>query len=51
MSNDVVRHHDDDKIGVNPTFAKHAWIDQKKYQAMYEESINQPDLFWGNLAF
>lgn len=50
MSNDVVRHHDDDKIGVNPTFAKHAWIDQKKYQAMYEESINQPDLFWGNLA-
>ncbi|MFW1677665.1 acetate--CoA ligase [Pontibacter sp. JAM-7] len=32
---------------VNPEFAAKAHIDNAKYQAMYEQSINDPDTFWG----
>ncbi|MDF2181341.1 acetate--CoA ligase [Neptuniibacter sp. CAU 1671] len=32
---------------VNPEFAAQAHIDNAKYEAMYEQSINDPDAFWG----
>ncbi len=32
---------------VNPTFAAKAHIDNAKYLAMYDQSINDPDAFWG----
>ncbi|HEY8351849.1 MAG TPA: acetate--CoA ligase [Sphingomonadales bacterium] len=32
---------------VSPEWAKNAWIDEKKYQAMYEESLRDPEGFWG----
>lgn len=32
---------------VDPAFAAKAHADQDKYQAMYEQSINDPETFWG----
>jgi acetyl-CoA synthetase len=32
---------------VNPDFAAMAHIDNAKYQAMYDQSVNDPDAFWG----
>src|SRR3989344_7572078 len=30
--------------------ARRAWIDEKKYQAMYARSVNDPDGFWAEQA-
>nr|WP_067287926.1 acetate--CoA ligase [Marinobacterium profundum] len=32
---------------VNPEFAAKAHIDNAKYQTMYDQSVNDPDAFWG----
>ncbi len=32
---------------VNPAFAATAHIDNAKYQAMYDQSVNDPEAFWG----
>ncbi|WP_027852679.1 acetate--CoA ligase [Marinobacterium litorale] len=32
---------------VDPAFAAKAHIDSEKYQAMYEQSVNDPEAFWG----
>jgi len=32
---------------VREEFAKSAWIDNAKYLAMYEESVKNPEAFWG----
>ncbi|UTW10043.1 acetate--CoA ligase [Marinobacterium rhizophilum] len=32
---------------VNPAFAAKAHIDNARYQAMYDQSVNDPDAFWG----
>ncbi len=32
---------------VSEEWAKRAWVDEAGYQAMYAESINDPDAFWG----
>jgi acetyl-CoA synthetase len=32
---------------VDPEFAAKAHIDNARYQAMYEQSVNDPDAFWG----
>ena len=32
---------------VRAEFAQSAWIDNEKYQRMYEESVKNPDQFWG----
>jgi acetyl-CoA synthetase len=32
---------------VPPELARNAWIDDAKYRAMYEQSIADPDKFWG----
>jgi acetyl-CoA synthetase len=32
---------------VNPEVAAQAHIDNAKYEAMYEQSVNDPDAFWG----
>ena len=32
---------------VYPNFAKDAWIDNDKYLAMYDQSVNDPEGFWG----
>jgi acetyl-CoA synthetase len=32
---------------VNPEFAAKAHIDNAKYQSMYDQSVNDPDAFWG----
>ncbi|HEU0118698.1 MAG TPA: AMP-binding protein, partial [Alphaproteobacteria bacterium] len=36
-----------DIVPINPERAKSAWIDEAKYKAMYKQSIEQPDAFWG----
>lgn len=30
--------------------AKNAWVDAAKYQTMYEQSVKNPDAFWGEMA-
>lgn len=35
---------------VNPEFAKKAWINETQYKTMYEESIKDPEHFWGEQA-
>ncbi|SEG58477.1 acetate--CoA ligase [Marinobacterium lutimaris] len=32
---------------VDPAFAANAHIDAEKYAAMYEQSVNEPEAFWG----
>ena len=39
-----------DLFPVTPDLSKGAWIDAAKYRAMYEQSIRQPDIFWGEQA-
>src|SRR5882757_401300 len=34
-------------IPVPPAFAKTAWVDEAKYQSMYERSVKDPEGFWG----
>ncbi len=29
---------------------ENAWINKEKYQQMYQQSIDQPDLFWSEQA-
>jgi len=38
------------KYPVPKTLAKTAWIDAKKYQQMYQQSVNDPDTFWAEQA-
>ncbi|MHB8534285.1 MAG: acetate--CoA ligase [Sulfuricaulis sp.] len=41
----------DEKIYAVPAgVAQHAWIDDKKYQAMYDRSVKDPDGFWAEQA-
>jgi len=35
---------------VSPEIAANAHIDNEKYQAMYDQSVNDPDAFWGEAA-
>lgn len=35
---------------VNAKFAKHAHFDSKTYDAMYQQSIDEPEAFWGKQA-
>ncbi len=37
-------------ISINPEFAKNALINKAQYQALYKESIEQPDAFWAKQA-
>jgi acetyl-CoA synthetase len=32
---------------IPPAWAKRAFVDEAKYQQMYEASIRDPDAFWG----
>jgi acetyl-CoA synthetase len=32
---------------VTPEWANRAWLDDAKYKALYEESVKNPDKFWG----
>ena len=32
---------------VSPEWAKRAWLDDQAYQALYEQSVKDPDAFWG----
>ena len=32
---------------VTPEWASRAWLDDAKYKALYEESVKNPDKFWG----
>ncbi len=32
---------------VTPEWASRAWLDDAKYQALYEESVKNPEKFWG----
>jgi acetyl-CoA synthetase len=40
-------HHDNIIIPIKPEIAKTAWADKKTYQKMYNESVENPDKFWG----
>jgi acetyl-CoA synthetase len=35
---------------VNPDVAANAWIDEAKYQEMYQQSVDNPDEFWAEQA-
>ena len=35
---------------VPPEWASRAWVDQVKYQEMYQRSISDPDGFWGEIG-
>ena len=37
----------DELIAVSADWAKRAYVDDAKYQAMYEASVKDPDRFWG----
>ena len=37
----------DELIDVSPDWAKRAYVDEAKYKAMYEASIQDPAKFWG----
>jgi acetyl-CoA synthetase len=40
-----------DKIyNVPPEWASRAWVDNTKYLAMYRRSINDPNMFWGEMG-
>ena len=32
---------------VPPQVAENAWVDAAKYQRMYDDSLRDPDRFWG----
>ncbi len=41
----------EDKIyPIPPAVAENAWINEEKYHSMYQQSIDDPDTFWGNMA-
>ncbi|NBS11374.1 MAG: acetate--CoA ligase [Gammaproteobacteria bacterium] len=41
----------DSKVyAVDPALAANAWVDQDRYEAMYRQSIEEPDVFWGEQA-
>jgi len=41
----------DDKIYPIPQkFAENAYINEDKYQSMYQQSIDNPETFWGDMA-
>ncbi len=35
---------------VDPVFAGNAWVDEAKYEAMYRQSIKDPEAFWAEQA-
>src|SRR5471030_569542 len=37
----------DELVAVRPDWAKRAYVDEAKYQAMYSASIKDPQAFWG----
>lgn len=37
-------------IDIKPHYQKHAWLDQARYQALYQQSIEQPEAFWAEQA-
>ncbi len=40
-----------DKIyPIPPAVAENAYINEEKYNSMYQQSINDPDTFWGDMA-
>jgi acetyl-CoA synthetase len=42
--------HEQDRITVKPEIAKSAHADQAAYEAMYAESVKDPEAFWGKQA-
>ncbi len=41
----------EDKIyPIPPAVAENAYINEEKYNSMYQQSIDDPDTFWGNMA-
>ncbi len=40
----------DDLFAVSPEWSKRAWIDAKKYDAMYQRSVTDPEGFWAEQA-
>ncbi|MEO1280822.1 MAG: acetate--CoA ligase [Pseudomonadota bacterium] len=40
----------DNVYPVSPEWAGRAWIDESKYQEMYQRSIDDPDGFWGEMG-
>ncbi|HLD13234.1 MAG TPA: acetate--CoA ligase [Burkholderiales bacterium] len=40
----------DKTYNVSADVAKQAWVDEKKYRAMYERSVKDPDGFWAEQA-
>ena len=38
---------DNELFPVPDAVAKQAWADEKKYQAMYKRSVDDPEGFWG----
>ena len=41
----------EDKIyPIPPAVAENAWINEEKYNSMYQQSIDDPDTFWGDMA-
>ena len=35
---------------VDPALAASAWVDERTYEAMYRQSIEDPDTFWAQQA-
>ncbi len=41
----------EDKVyPIPPAIAENAYINEQKYNSMYQQSIDDPDTFWGNMA-
>ena len=40
----------DQLFPVSPEWAKRAWTDEAKYQAMYRRSVSDPEGFWAEHA-
>jgi acetyl-CoA synthetase len=50
LAKSTITHHDDIIIPVKENIAKNVWINKQQYQQMYQESIANPDEFWGEQA-
>ena len=37
-------------IAVKPEVAEKAWVNSRRYQEMYQQSLNDPDQFWAQQA-
>ncbi len=41
----------EDKVyPIPPAITENAWINEEKYNSMYQQSIDDPDTFWGDMA-